>query len=583
MDMRIPLGAGLAALVILPMSVALLNQTALTPFRFGDAGSQTIAIPVTESVEDAAPPVAEREAVEGQRAADAVAASEPLPAPMPMPTIAPQMEMMTRGVAPSVMPSPGFGMAAGAGDQFTSFEEGGVLRVVDAPVSTFSVDVDTASYAYVRRMLEMGQLPQPDAVRVEELINSFSYDYAQPEGETPFATRVDIAPSPWNPDNQLMRIGIAGEAVDLSALPPVNLVFLIDTSGSMDSPDKLPLLKRAFAMLVAELGPDDTVSIVTYAGNAGVALEPTPASDRAAILDALERLVPGGSTAGADGINAAYRLAEQTMVDGGVNRVLLATDGDFNVGISDPDALERLIARKREEGISLSVLGFGTGNYNDAIMQALAQAGNGNAAYIDGLTEARRVLVEEMGGTLMTIAQDVKVQIEFNPAAVSEYRLIGYETRALDREDFNNDAVDAGDIGAGHTVTALYEITPAGAPGSADPLRYQNEEAAVPAGPADELAYLKLRYKEPGADESVLIEVPILAEDAQASLAAAGADMQFATAVAAFGQKLRGSDAVAAMDWDAIRALAVAGRGADEDGRRAEFIRLVDLAAGLEG
>ena len=584
MDMRIPLGAGLAALVILPMSVALLNQTALTPLRFESASQNAVEAPVTEppvaetADQAAPPPVADAETA--QRGNEALLNAEP-PMQPPMPTAAaPQMEMLTRSAAPSIMPSPLSDMAGGAGDQFTSFEDGGVLRVLDAPVSTFSVDVDTASYAYVRRMLEMGQLPQPDAVRVEELINYFSYDYAQPEGETPFATSVDIAPSPWNPDHQLVRIGIAGEAVDLSALPPVNLVFLIDTSGSMDSPDKLPLLKRAFAMLVDELGPEDTVSIVTYAGSAGVALEPTAASDRAAILDALERLVPGGSTAGVEGINAAYRLAEQAMVEGGVNRVLLATDGDFNVGISDPDALERLIARKRDEGISLSVLGFGTGNYNDSVMQALAQAGNGNAAYIDGLTEARRVLVEEMGGTLVTIAQDVKVQVEFNPAAVSEYRLIGYETRALNREDFNNDAVDAGDIGAGHTVTALYEITPVGAPGSSDPLRYQNEDV-VPSGPADELAYLKLRYKAPGEAESTLIEVPILAEDAQASLAAAGADMQFATAVAAFGQKLRESDAVAGMDWDDIRALAVAGRGTDETGRRAEFIRLVDLAAAL--
>ncbi|MEQ8165190.1 MAG: DUF3520 domain-containing protein, partial [Alphaproteobacteria bacterium] len=388
-----------------------------------------------------------------------------------------------------------------------------------------------------------------------------------------------VHPSPWNPENRLVHIGIQGETVDLDAVPPANLVLLIDTSGSMDEPSKLPLLKRAFALLVNEMGPEDTISIGTYAGSAGIVLEPTPASEKATILEAIDDLMPGGATAGAQGIEAAYDLAEKAMIEGGTNRVLLATDGDFNVGLSDPDGLEGFIETKRDAGIFLSVLGFGTGNYNDEVMQALAQAGNGNAAYIDSYSEARKVLVEEMGGTLLTIAKDVKIQVEFNPQAVSEYRLIGYETRALAREDFNNDAVDAGDIGAGHTVTAIYEVTPVGARGSLDPLRYGNDEAVAASINDDELGFLKLRYKAPDGDVSELIETPIRVD---ADTAMASDDLDFATAVAAFGQKLKGSTHLRAMDWSEIRALAASAVGDDPTGRRAEFLRLVDIAESLE-
>jgi Ca-activated chloride channel family protein len=469
-----------------------------------------------------------------------------------------------------------------AGDRFAEFEEGGTKFTASEPVSTFSIDVDTTSYAYVRRLLEMGQTPPADAIRVEEMINYFSYDYAAPHaGGDPFAPTIAVHPSPWNENSRLVHIGIKAESVDISAVPPANLVLLIDTSGSMDEPDRLPLLKRAFALLVNEMGPDDTVSIVTYAGSAGVVLEPTKGSEKAKILAALENLQPGGSTAGAQGIEAAYRLAAEAMIEGGTNRVLLATDGDFNVGISDPQGLERLIEAQRRKGIFLSVLGFGMGNYNDVTMQSLAQAGNGNAAYIDSYSEARKVLVEELGGTLMTVAKDVKVQVEFNPLTVSEYRLIGYETRALNREDFNNDAVDAGDVGAGHSVTAIYEIVPVGARGSVDPLRYGDEEPAVAAGDDAEYGFLKIRYKAPDSEVSELIEAPIPVSGQYGEMADVPEDLRFATAVAAFGQKLRGSGHLAAMGWEDIRALAASGRGGDETGRRAEFVRLVDIAASL--
>lgn len=468
-------------------------------------------------------------------------------------------------------------------DRFASFEANGVESVAENPVSTFSADVDTASYAYVRQALQMGEMPPPEAVRVEELINYFDYDYGTPPaGGAPFASRVTVTPSPWNPGNRLVHVGIKSQRMDLAAVAPANLVFLIDTSGSMNSQDKLPLLKRAFALLVEEMRPQDTVSIVTYAGSAGVALEPTPAGQKATILAALEALSPGSSTAGAQGIQTAYTLAEEAFIEGGTNRILLATDGDFNIGISEPKALERLIEQKRRGGIFLSVLGFGTGNYNDAAMQALAQAGNGNAAYIDTYLEARKVLVEELGGTLLTIAKDVKVQVEFNPQTVGEYRLIGYETRLLDREDFSNDAVDAGDIGAGHSVTALYEITPKDAPGAIDPLRYATQSPQAAGPHPDELGFVRIRYKAPDGDTSALIETPILETFDTSSLDAAPEDTRFAVAVAAFGQKLRGSTYLDGMDWPEIGALARSGRGEDITGRRAELLRLIDVSAGLD-
>ena len=471
-----------------------------------------------------------------------------------------------------------------SGDVFTGFEESPVKTVAEAPVSTFSIDVDTASYTYARRALEGGWLPEPNSVRVEEMINYFSYDYPAPtEAGVPFQPTVSVFPSPWSAGKQLIHIGIKGYEPPADEDRASNLVFLLDTSGSMDEPDKLPLLKRAFSLLVDQLSDNDTVSIVVYAGSAGVVLEPTPATQKARILGALDKLMAGGSTAGADGIQLAYRMAEEAMIEGGINRVILATDGDFNVGIADPEALETFIRGKRDSGIFLSVLGFGQGNLGDDTMQALAQNGNGNAAYIDSFREAQRVLVAEGGGTLETIAKDVKIQVEFNPALVSEYRLIGYETRALNREDFNNDRVDAGDIGAGHTVTAIYEITPAGAPGLVDPLRYGERAPAADAEPAasDEYGFLRLRYKLPEEDESRLIEVPITRALAVDTLGSAGVDDRFAAAVAAFGQKLRNSNYFE-MSWSEIRSLAQGARGADEDGYRAEFIQLIDSAAVLD-
>ena len=465
-------------------------------------------------------------------------------------------------------------------DRFERFDPNPVKAVAEAPVSTFSIDVDTASYAFVRASLNRGELPPRDAVRIEEMVNYFPYDYAPPETpDTPFAVHVSLMPTPWNDDTRLMRIGIKGYAPARADAPPANLVFLIDTSGSMDEPDKLPLLIASFRLLLDTLAPDDRVAIVTYAGAAGTVLEPTRAGERGRTLAALERLDAGGMTAGAEGIRQAYALAERHFVQGGINRVILATDGDFNVGIADPDELEGYVARKRESGVYLSVLGFGMGNYNDALMQRLAQNGNGNAAYIDGLAEARKVLVEEATSTLFPIAGDVKIQVEFNPAAVGEYRLIGYESRLLRREDFRNDRVDAGEIGAGHTVTALYEVTPAGSKAAlVPPLRYGPGTAAPEGGFADEVAFVKIRYKLPGASASALITRPVTAADAFESVRAAPREARFAAAVAAFGQLLRGGRHTGAFGYDDVIALAQGARGADPFGYRAAFVGLVRLA-----
>ncbi|WP_299642184.1 VWA domain-containing protein [Devosia sp.] len=472
-----------------------------------------------------------------------------------------------------------------SGNEFTRFTESPVKIVKTEPVSTFSIDVDTAAYAYVRRALTEGWVPEPDAVRLEELINYFHYSYPAPtDATTPFKPTISIYPAPWNAKTQIMQIGIKGYVPPVSEDKPSNLVFLIDTSGSMDEPDKLPLLKRAFALLVDQLGANDTISIVAYAGSAGVVLEPTKASEKAKIIGALENLAAGGSTAGAEGIELAYRLAEQNKVADGINRVILATDGDFNVGIDDPEELKTFIKSKRDDGVFLSVLGFGQGNLGDDTMQALAQNGNGNASYIDSFKEAQKVLVEDAGGTLETIAKDVKIQVEFNPAVVSEYRLIGYETRALNREDFNNDKVDAGEIGAGTTVTALYEITPVGSGAELnDPLRYEaGGTAAAPSVAAtpttgEEIGFLKLRYKLPEGDTSTLVEQPITRGLAVDELSRADDDSRFAAAVAAFGQKLKGSN-YGEMSWDDIRTLAQGARGTDENGYRAEFMQLIDMA-----
>jgi Ca-activated chloride channel family protein len=468
-------------------------------------------------------------------------------------------------------------------DNFEKFDTSPLKLVSDEPVSTFSIDVDTASYAFVRRMIEQGSLPPADAVRVEEMINYFPYDYPRPDSaDVPFRTSVAVYPTPWNPQTRLVHVGIKGYDIVPAERPRSNLVFLVDVSGSMASADKLPLLRNAFRLLVDQLGADDTVSIVTYAGQAGTALEPTRASDRTKILEALGRLEAGGSTAGEQGIRQAYALAERAFVKDGINRVMLATDGDFNVGISDIGELQRYIGTKRRSGIFLSVLGFGQGNYNDALMQALAQNGNGNAAYIDTLSEARKVLVEEAGSTLFPIAKDVKIQVEFNPEAVSEYRLIGYETRALRREDFNNDRVDAGDIGSGHTVTALYEITPRDSIARmVDDLRYRPAGDAGSGGSPDEYAFLKLRYKLPDQDTSKLITVPITRDLDIGDVGSLGTDMRFAAAVAAFGQKLRGDTRLDDYGYDTILDLARNSRGDDRFGYRSEFLNLVQLARAL--
>ncbi|TPK64366.1 DUF3520 domain-containing protein [Mesorhizobium sp. B2-4-19] len=464
------------------------------------------------------------------------------------------------------------------------FKTNPVHAALEDPVSTFSIDVDTASYSFVRRSLKEGAVPQADTVRVEEMINYFPYDWKGPDSaSTPFNSTVSVMPTPWNGHTKLMHVAIKGFDIKPTEQPKANLVFLIDVSGSMDEPDKLPLLKSAFRLLVSKLKADDTISIVTYAGEAGTVLMPTGAAEKDKILNAIDNLTPGGSTAGEAGIKEAYKLAQQSFVKDGVNRVMLATDGDFNVGQSDDDDLKRLVEQERKSGVFLSVFGFGHDNLNDQMMQTIAQNGNGTAAYIDTLAEAEKVLVEDASSTLFPIAKDVKIQVEFNPNKVSEYRLIGYETRALNREDFNSDRVDAGDIGSGHSVTAIYEITPKGSGGEQiDPLRYG--QATVNNGGvanADEYAFVKIRYKLPNEDVSKLITTPVTSTNEVASFDQASTDQRFSVAVAAFGQKLRDEDATAKFGYDKIMEIATAARGADPFGYRSEFLSLVRLASAL--
>jgi len=505
----------------------------------------------------------------------------PPPSPPP-PPVAVDEALRARGAlaAPyaqtAVQPPPGTVDT----ENYEDVEPNPIHLVSEEPVSTFSVDVDTASYANVRRMLGEGRLPPRDAVRIEELINYFDYDYPLPADRAqPFSTNVTVAPSPWAEGRQLVHIGLQGYNIVPRERPALNLVLLLDVSGSMSAPNKLPLLQQSFRMLIDQLNARDRVAIVVYAGAAGTVLEPTPGNEHARILAALDSLRPGGSTAGAEGLRQAYALAEQNFDENSVNRVIIATDGDFNVGISDPEQLQDFVERKRETGIYLSVFGFGGGNYNDALMQRLAQNGNGVAVYIDTLNEARRVLRDEMASNLFTIAEDVKIQVEFNPARVAEYRLIGYETRMLRREDFNNDQVDAGEIGAGHSVTAIYEITPVGGPTFTDPLRYQRDASPAPST-ADEIAFLRIRYKLPGEDESRLIERPIVDADVASNLARAPEYTRWATAVAGYGQLLRGDPYLReGYSWDDVIGLAQGARGDDEFGWRAEFIQLARAAA----
>jgi len=463
-------------------------------------------------------------------------------------------------------------------ERYAEFDDNPVRRTIEQPVSTFSVDVDTGSYSNVRRMLLSGVRPPADAVRTEEFINYFHYGHPAPEtGDVPFRVSAELAPAPWNAERQLLMIGIKGHDIPRDQLPPANLVLLVDTSGSMHSPDKLPLLKRALGMLVRQLRPQDTVAIVAYAGSAGLVLPPTPGDRQGEILAALSQLEARGSTNGGEGIRLAYDLARQSFVQGGSNRVLLATDGDFNVGTVDQGALETLVSDQRASGIALTTLGFGSGNYNDALAERLADLGNGNHAYIDSALEARRVLVEAMGSTLATIASDVKVQVEFNPALVAEYRLVGYENRVLRNEDFANDRVDAGEIGAGHEVTALYEITPVGSAATRlPPLRYGGEDRAM--GSTDEVAHLRLRYKKPGTNDSLLIETPIAASRLQSSPSEA---LRLAAAVSGFADILRGGTNTDGWGWDGVLAAVRASGDPRAAPERGEFLELVELARGI--
>ncbi|TJZ73309.1 vWA domain-containing protein [Chitiniphilus eburneus] len=478
---------------------------------------------------------------------------------------------------PATVPAPQPYPVAEDRERYAAIDEGAVKVVAEAPVSTFSIDVDTGAYANVRRMLNQGQLPPADAVRVEELINYFPYDYPDTANGRPFTVRTEIAPAPWGTGKHLLRIGIKAQEVQRQALPPANLVFLVDVSGSMDSRDKLPLLQASLKLLVKQLRTQDKVALVVYAGSSGVVLQPT--SDHAAILAAIDQLRAGGSTAGESGIRLAYAVARQGYIEGGINRVLLATDGDFNVGVADVRALKQLVERERTGGVSLTTLGFGTGNYHEALMEQIADVGNGSYHYIDTLNEGHKVLVDEMTSTLATVAKDVKIQVEFNPAEVAEYRLIGYENRALRREDFANDKVDAGDVGAGHTVTALYELTFTGSAGRVQPLRYA--KPATSGAPTGELAHLRLRYKAPAGGASQLLEIPLRKRDARASFAAASADFRFASAVAGFGQLLRGGRYVDELDYATVRRIAAGARGGDRFGYRAQFEQLVTLAETL--
>jgi Ca-activated chloride channel family protein len=488
--------------------------------------------------------------------------------------------MALRGAAGVGNPGKTFGKAKARADtaydteEYGYLEENAFLAVGSNPLSTFSADVDRAAYSNVRRFIREGDLPPKGAVRIEEMVNYFTYDYAAPNS-APIAIHADAAPAPWNPSHQLVRIGLQAKRVSTDKLPPANLVFLLDVSGSMDMDNKLPLVKQAFRLLVDQLRPQDRVAIVVYAGAAGLVLPSTPASEKATILAAIDRLQAGGSTAGGAGIQLAYQVAKENFLTEGNNRVILATDGDFNVGVSSTDALVNLVEAKRGDGIFLTTLGFGMGNIKDNRLEQLADKGNGNYAYVDDLMEAKKVFVSEFGGTLFTVAKDVKIQVEFNPETVQAYRLIGYENRLLAKEDFENDAKDAGEVGAGHTVTALYEVVPTGAPldvelGSVRPFRYQNTIPAGGRSHPNELMTVSVRYKQPDGAHSSLIQESV---SKQAGVAAV--DLRFASAVAAYGMILHRSKYVGTFDYDAVLRLASDAVGTDREGYRADFIEMV--------
>lgn len=462
---------------------------------------------------------------------------------------------------------------------YASVNENGFKNVKNNPLSTFSIDVDNASYSNIRRYINSGSLPPADAVRIEEMINFFRYDYPEPKGEHPFSVSAEVAICPWNQKHRLLQVGLRGKSIDKSALPPSNLVFLIDVSGSMDDPNKLPLLKSAFGLLVNELRAEDHVAIVVYAGAAGLVLESTPGSRKEVIMNAIDNLEAGGSTAGGEGLRLAYREAEKSFIKGGNNRIILATDGDFNVGESSKGGMERLVEEKRKLGVFMTVLGFGMGNIKDDKMEIIADKGNGNYSYIDNLQEARRVLVREFGGTLFTIAKDVKFQLEFNPGKVESYRLIGYENRLLNDEDFNDDTKDAGEMGSGHMVTALYEIVPTGsgekAP-SVDPLKYQVNNRLETDNISNELLTIKVRYKKPDGDTSARLDLPV--RQSAVSVESASENIRFAAAVAEFGMILRESEFRGTATLESAILLAKSARGEDEEGYRGELVRLIQTA-----
>ena len=467
-------------------------------------------------------------------------------------------------------------------EAYALIEENEFRTARGAPLSTFSIDVDRASYSNVRRFVRQGIRPPVDAVRIEELVNYFPYDDPAPDGKHPLSITTEVAPAPWQPLHQLLRIGLKGRAIDMESAPANNLVFLLDVSGSMNTPQKLPLLKTAFRMLVEELRPQDRVAIVVYAGAAGLVLPSTTGSEKGAILEAIESLEAGGSTAGGAGIRLAYAVAREHFIEGGNNRVILATDGDFNVGASSDAEMIRLIEEKRRDGTFLTVLGFGTGNLKDSKMEQLADHGNGSYAYIDSVLEAKKVLVSEMGGTLVTVAQDVKIQVEFNPARIAAYRLIGYENRLLAAEDFEDDTKDAGEVGAGHSVTALYELIPVGVDSPTevrglDDLRYQDVPDTDAGNASDELLFVKLRYQEPGGSESRLLTHPVSRVEERPSR-----DFRFASAVAAWGMLLRDSEHCAGFTLGDVLALAEGAVGDDPEGYRAEFVELVGRTRALE-
>jgi Ca-activated chloride channel family protein len=469
-------------------------------------------------------------------------------------------------------------------EDYKLIEDNPFIRVTNNPLSTFSIDVDTAAYSNIRRFINNGQMPPKDAVRIEELINYFTYDYPQPQGDKPFSISTEISQAPWNPKHQLVQVGLQGKKIASEDLPPSNLIFLLDVSGSMNDANKLPLLKSAMKLLVNQLNEQDKVSIVVYAGAAGLVLPPTPGSQKTKILNAIDKLEAGGSTAGGEGIKLAYQVARTSMITNGNNRVIMATDGDFNVGISSDNELVRLIEEYRNRDIFLTILGFGMGNLKDAKMEQLADKGNGNYAYIDNLQEAKKVLVTEMGGTLLTIAKDVKIQVEFNPAKVQAYRLIGYENRLLQSQDFNDDKKDAGELGAGHSVTALYEIIPVGVESDVtlpevDSLRYQQQNTEPAAYQSDELMLVKLRYKPPTGDTSQLISKALVNNNTPFDKASN--NFKFAAAVAEFGMLLRESPYKGNATFEQVLNLAKQAKSTDLEGYRTEFIQLVEKSRSI--